>query len=73
MLYTELMTDNDKIINENVNSFKNKVNSYLHSVQCSGNETEWSPENFKLYHIAGLRRSVRIRTQPAVNYSDLTF
>ncbi len=71
MLYTELMTDNnDKIINENVNSFKNTVKSYLHSVQCSGNETEWSPENFKLYHIAGLRRSARIGTQPAVNYFE---
>ena len=70
LLYTQLMINTDLIKNGNPNRFKNTVKSYLHKVQSSGNETEWSPENFKLNQIAGLRQSARIRSQPAVNYSE---
>ena len=70
LLYTDILTDNDNIKNETLNSFKNSLTSYLHSIQCSGDNYEWTPGNFKLYSIVGLRRSNRLRTQPPANYSE---
>ena len=70
LLYTDILTDNDYIKNQTSNSFKNSVRSYLQSVQGSGNQNEWTSDNFKLYCVVGLRRSDRLRAQPAVNYSD---
>ena len=73
LLYTDILTDNDHIKNDGINpiiSFKNSATSYLHLLQCSGDPSEWISDNFKLYGVVGLRRSDRLRTQPAVDYGE---
>ena len=71
LLYTSIMSDNDNIKNVGPNSFKNSITEYLHNVQCPDHdENEWNSSNFPLYSIAGLRRSDRIRSQPAVYYTN---
>ena len=40
-------------------SYKNRVRDKLIETQYSGDEIEWVPENFPIYHIPGLRKSER--------------
>ena len=74
LLYTSITADRnrgyDNVLFENPNRYKNNIRSYLQDVQCSGDSNDWTSDNFKLYSVVGLRRSDRIRTQPAVNYRE---
>ena len=68
LLYSQIMTDNDTISNTNIHSYKRGIKSHIFTVQSSESPEEWSSNNFQLYCIMGLRKSVRIKDQPAVNY-----
>ena len=68
LLYSQVMTDNINISNIHIHSFKRSIKSFIFSVQSSDSPDEWHPNNFILHCINGLRKSVRIKNQPAVNY-----
>lgn len=70
LLFNEVMTDNTVLNNTNINTFKSKLKTYILGVQSSGNAVEWSPQNFKLNSIAGLRNSARIKLQSPVDYTN---
>ena len=69
LLFSKIMTENNNIANTSINSYKRSIKLYLHTVQSSSNSEEWSADNFLLNCITGLRRSERIKDQPAVNYN----
>ena len=69
LLYYNIMTDNTELNNTNSNTYKRSLKTYLLKVQSLGDIDEWSPENFKLTSIIGLKSSGRIKSQSAVDYT----
>ena len=70
LLYSSIMTNNNELNSTNINTYKRNLKTYLLKVQSSGDILEWSPRNFKLTNIQGLRSSARIKSQSAVTYSE---
>ena len=71
LLYTSVMTDNTVLHNTNPNTFKSRLKTYILGVQSRGNTEEWSPENFKINSITGLRSSARIKCiRSPVDYTE---
>ncbi len=74
LLYTSITAERNighgTVQHENPSTYKYNIRAYLQNVQNSGNSMEWLAENFKLYSVAGLRISERIKSQPAVDYNE---
>ena len=62
LLYTDITINSTELNVHSENTYKNTVKIYLHGVQSSGDPEEWSPNNFKLNSMAGLRRSARLKS-----------
>ena len=72
LLYTDIIcTNNDVIDCSNLIRYKTNVKFYLlKDIQCLGSPDEWTPNNFTLYSIIGLRSSGRIKQAVPINYSE---
>lgn len=68
LLYTNIMSNNI-LNNYSTNTYKTSLKAYILGIQSSENEEEWSPVNFKLNNIPGLRKSNRIKLQSVVDYT----
>ncbi len=74
LLFTDLYKNNDWITYNNITKFKTNIKFHL-LIDIQYNDTDnttckWSPDNFPLYQVTGLRSSVRIKQKPPVNYSE---
>ena len=70
LLYKNIMSDAREVNNTNTNTFKSGIKSYLMNIQASCDVIEWSPSNFILYSITGLRSSARLLDRFPVSYSE---
>ena len=64
-----ILNENSLFTNANNFTFKRILKSYILEQQRLGNHDEWSPDNFRIFYIPGLRRSDRIKNHTKINYS----
>ncbi len=71
LIYINLKHNNDWITYKNANIFKTNIKSHLLiDAQFRGAKDEWTPQNFPLYQITGLRISDRLKTKTQINYTE---
>ena len=71
LIYINLKHNNNWITYNNPNIFKSNIKSHLLiDAQFRGTNDEWTPQNFPLYQITGLRSSDRLKTKTQINYTE---
>ncbi len=71
ILYAHICKSNAVIDCNNKYKYKTNVKFHLlKDIQCLGTLNEWTPTNFPLYNIMGLRSSDRIKQAVPINYNE---